>query len=55
MHVVALVLLVVAGACFLLAAFGTGNLGPIGLVPAGLLCTVAALAARHTAVPHVHS
>lgn len=44
LHLAGLVLSILAGACFLLTAFGTEHLGTIGLVPLGLLFFVAAVA-----------
>ena len=44
--VVALLLLAVAGACELLAAFGIDGVGAVALVPLGLVFLIAALAIR---------
>ena len=52
LHLVGLVLAVLAGAAFLLVAFGTEQLGTIGLLPLGLLFTVAFLACMHHHHPH---
>lgn len=43
-HLVALVLAVLAGACFLLVAFARGDVAGIGLDPLGHLLFVAAVA-----------
>lgn len=51
LHLVGLVLFVLAGACFLLDAFGTDHLGTVGLIPLGLLFFVAAVAVHHQ---HTH-
>lgn len=44
LHLAGLVLAVLAGAAFLLVAFGTEHLSTIGLLPLGLLFFVAAVA-----------
>ena len=45
LHLVGLVLAVLAGAAFLLVAFGTDHLGAVALLPLGLLFFVASVAA----------
>lgn len=49
LHAVATACLVIAGACFLLTAFGTGSLGGLGLEPIGLLFFVIGVAVYHHA------